>query len=106
LWLIQKVLQFRSWRPELFGPGGEYQPLTAAGTAADHVIAFMRGNAAITVVPRLIMGIQQGWGDTSIQLPPGKWKNVLNSTTSAHSGEVKLAELFSDFPVTLLEREE
>ncbi len=106
LWLIQKVLQYRNRRPELFGPEGEYKPLTAAGESAEHVFAFMRGNGAITVVPRLVMGIQDGWGDTSIQLPLGTWKSVLNRTTSVYSGEVKLSELLSGFPVTLLEREE
>lgn len=106
LWLIQKVLQFRNQRPELFGSKGEYQPLTVTGTAADHAVAFMRGNAAITVVPRLVMGIQEGWGETSLQLPLGSWKSVLNRTGPVFSGKVKLSRLLSDFPVTLLEREE
>jgi (1->4)-alpha-D-glucan 1-alpha-D-glucosylmutase len=66
----------------------------------------MRGNGAVTVVPRLVMGIQQGWDDTSIQLPQGTWKSVLNRTASVYSGDVKLSGLLSDFPVTLLEREE
>ena len=56
-------------------PDADYQPLEVTGSAAEHVIAFARGrrppDRAVTVVPRLVLGLRQagGWKDTAVDLP-------------------------------------
>jgi (1->4)-alpha-D-glucan 1-alpha-D-glucosylmutase len=105
LWLIRQVLAERRHQPDLFAGGSEYEALSATGTAADHAIAFMRGGRAITVVPRLVVGLDGNWGDTTLDIPQGQWKNVLTGE-SIGSGAVPLAVLLSRFPVALLIRKE
>ena len=77
LWLIRQALTWRRRQPELFGPQGDYQPLLAKGGRAAHVVAFARGNAVVTVVPRLVLGLNGDWGDTTLELPAGAWRNEL-----------------------------
>jgi (1->4)-alpha-D-glucan 1-alpha-D-glucosylmutase len=57
----------------------------------------------MTVVPRLVMGLRAGWGDTSIDLPSGAWRNVLTGEEGI-SGRVGMAALLRRFPVGLLVR--
>src|SRR5207302_9775198 len=54
LWLIQRALRSK--------PEGCYQPLRADGPQAEHVLAFGRGGACITVVPRRAQLLDGGWG--------------------------------------------
>ncbi|MBO0828513.1 MAG: malto-oligosyltrehalose synthase, partial [Streptosporangiales bacterium] len=69
--LVSRTLRALRRRPGLFDG---YQPLAAGGERADHVVAFSRGGA-VTVVPRLPVALRAagGWGDTSLELPPGEW---------------------------------
>ena len=67
----------RKAQPALFGPDAVYERLRATGRRANHVVAFMRGGGAITVVPRLVLGLRSQWEDTSIIIPPGRWRNEL-----------------------------
>lgn len=94
------ALTLRRERPELFTG---YTPVTATGTAAGHAVAFDRGGA-ITVVTRLPVGLDAagGWGDTRLDLPPGRWHDVLTGVgTDGH-----LADLLATHPVALLVRED
>src|SRR5207237_979342 len=75
LWTIRQALGFRRRRPELFGPQGDYRPLEARGARASHALVFMRGDAAITIAPRLPIGLGGDWGDTSLDVPDGRWRN-------------------------------
>ncbi|MBO0828873.1 MAG: hypothetical protein J2P24_13960, partial [Streptosporangiales bacterium] len=70
------------------------------GERADHVVAFSRGGA-VTVVPRLPVALRAagGWGDTSLELPPGEWTDVLSG--ASHAGRVRLADALRAFPVAL-----
>ena len=77
LWLIRQTLALRRRRPELFGPQADYQPLLAKGERAAHVVAFARGNVMVTVVPRLVLGLNGKWGDTTLEVPHGAWRNEL-----------------------------
>ncbi len=70
LWLIQRTLAFRQMHPQVFDRGA-YEPLAAEGAKADHVVAFLRGDEAVIVVPRLVMGLAGNWEDTSLVLPAG-----------------------------------
>ena len=111
-----EALRLRRDRPELFT---SYDAVPAEGPAADHVLAFDRGGA-ITVVTRLPLGLAEkdGWGDTVLRLPPGRWRNATDpvveegeerarlDTTSSVVAEVRLADLLADLPVALLVRED
>jgi (1->4)-alpha-D-glucan 1-alpha-D-glucosylmutase len=103
LWVIRQALALRRRQPELFGPQGDYQPLLAQGARAEHVVAFTRGGRAVTIVPRLVLGLHDDWADTVIELPTGWWRNQLTGD-EVRGGVVRLAELLARFPVSLLVR--
>ncbi|MDT0259822.1 malto-oligosyltrehalose synthase [Jatrophihabitans lederbergiae] len=98
LWLTACVLRLRRLHPDRFS---SYTPLTAAGEAAEHVVAFDRGGA-ITVATRLPVGLQRagGWHDTAVTLPNGRYRDDL--TGHEYSGTVEVAVLLADYPVALL----
>src|SRR5207237_1650400 len=66
----------RRLRPELFDADSSYEPLLSAGAKAACVVAFGRGGGAVTVVPRFLARLTEGWGDTALELPPGEWRNT------------------------------
>jgi (1->4)-alpha-D-glucan 1-alpha-D-glucosylmutase len=105
LWLIHRILTLRKARPALFGPDALYELLRAAGRRANHVVAFMRGGGAITVVPRLVVGLGSRWEDTTIIIPPGRWRNELGDEVY-EGGQLALTKLTAQFPTCLLVREE
>ncbi|MGB0099685.1 MAG: malto-oligosyltrehalose synthase, partial [Nocardioides sp.] len=90
------ALTLRRERPELFE---SYAPVPASGPAAAHVLAFDRGGA-ITVATRLPAGLTAagGWADTRLDLPAGRWHDVLTGRDT--TGE--LADLLATHPVALL----
>ncbi|QMV17871.1 malto-oligosyltrehalose synthase [Granulicella sp. 5B5] len=106
LWTIRQALRVRRDYPACFGPRGHYKRLLATGTKSDHIIGFLRGSKVLSCVPRLTDGIQspQDWETTTIELPKGKWRNVL-SAQSYRGGPASVAEIFSTFPVALLVKE-
>jgi len=104
LFLIQKALAARSACPEAFGPRGTYTPLYATGGKAGHVMAFQRGGRAITIVPRLLIGLGGDWGDTRLELPPGTWLDVFTGD-AYKGGRQPVARFFGSFPVSLLIKE-
>lgn len=105
LWVTRQALWMRRERPAFFGPQGSYHPLEAKGAKARHVVAFMRGKGAVTVAPRLVMGLGGDWADTVVALPNGRWHNVLTDE-EIEGGAVRLAEILARFPVGLVVREE
>jgi len=126
LYLTYKALYFRRAKRELFEKG-EYAPLEARGEKANHVIAFSRGlndARAIIIVPRFLTGLvpqpqdlptgRDIWGDSSLVIAVGEdgehYRNVFTGetvTVSQCNGVhvLYLSEIFSNFPVALLERE-
>ena len=100
LHVTSTALRLRRDRPELFT---SYAPVPASGSAAGHVLAFDRGGA-ITVATRLPVGLAAagGWGDTRLELPAGRWHDVLTGTAT----DGRLAELLAVHPVALLVRED
>jgi (1->4)-alpha-D-glucan 1-alpha-D-glucosylmutase len=101
LWVIRQTLHLRRAHPELFGPRADYCPLSATGRKAEHLVAFVRGQDVISLAPRLVMGLNNDWDDTIVELPSGKWHNVLTGDES-DGGAVRLQELLHRFPVGLL----
>ncbi|HWG01528.1 MAG TPA: malto-oligosyltrehalose synthase [Trebonia sp.] len=103
LLITARTLRLRREHPDWF-VGGGYEPLTATGPAADHVVAFVRGGRAVTVATRLPRSLRRlgGWADTTLTLPsPAAWRDVLSGVT--HAGNpVPLAELTKRSPIALL----
>ena len=104
LLVTARALRLRRERPELFGPDGAYTPLRARGPKAEHVVAFLRGNGAVTVAPRLVLGLGGTWDGTTLDLPGGPWINVLTGDTHP-GGQEQVIDLLERFPVALLARE-
>lgn len=119
LFLIWRVLNYRRDHPALFEQG-DYIPLNASNNANDHVIAFARsygGTTIISVAPRLLakklgerilpLG-EAAWGEELIHTPGTEsgqqWRNGLTGETLALTeGGLRLADVFANFPVALLE---
>jgi (1->4)-alpha-D-glucan 1-alpha-D-glucosylmutase len=100
--VVRGALQLRRARPDTFLRGG-YHPVTATGTAADHVVAFRRGDDVLVAVTRFTVQLEQtGWGDTVLTLPGGSWTSALTGATV--SGTIAVPKLFAELPVALLER--
>ena len=108
LLVTARALRLRRARPEWFTGG--YTPVTAIGPAADHVLAFARGDIgqrgrAVTVATRLPVGLhgRGGWSDTVLPLDGGgrRWTDVLTGTVFL-GVRVLLGELMRVLPVALL----
>jgi len=104
LWTIHQALQLRRERPDSFGADADYIPLMVDGAKHDHVIAYLRGEDVVTVVPRLTMKLDGVWKDTVVTLPEGRWRNRLTAAR-VEGWEVGIKGLLKDFPVALLVRE-
>lgn len=100
--IVHTALQLRRDRPKTF-LRGDYRPVRAAGPAAEHVVAFRRGDDVLVAVARWTVRLSQtGWGETELILPEGQWSDRL---TGRHwSGGAAAAELFAELPGVLLER--
>ncbi|KUI02135.1 malto-oligosyltrehalose synthase [Mycobacterium sp. IS-3022] len=100
--VVAAALAVRRDRPTTFCGGG-YTPMLADGAAAEHLLAFRRGDEVLTAVTRHSVRLSEtGWSDTSLALPPGEWTDRISGRR--HSGRVQAAELFIELPVALLER--
>jgi (1->4)-alpha-D-glucan 1-alpha-D-glucosylmutase len=99
LLVVSRALRLRRDHPELFS---RYAPLSAFGSAAEHVIAFDRGDA-VTVATRLPLGLaaRGGWQDTTIELARRPLTEVLTGR-EFDGGTLRLAELLERYPVALL----
>ncbi|HWM32865.1 MAG TPA: malto-oligosyltrehalose synthase [Pseudolysinimonas sp.] len=99
LLVTSRALRLRRDRPELFE---RYAPLPAVGEASDHLIAVDRGGVVV-LATRLPLGLEArgGWGDTSLLLSAGPFRDALTGAETA-GGETAVAELLSALPVALL----
>ncbi|HYR78650.1 MAG TPA: malto-oligosyltrehalose synthase, partial [Candidatus Dormibacteraeota bacterium] len=104
MWVIRQGLALRKRHPEWFGPQAGIEPLNARGARSDHVVAFIRGESVVTIVPRLAAKLGGDWRDTEVELPRGEWINHL-SGERVRGTHVRLADLMRRFPVALLSRE-
>jgi (1->4)-alpha-D-glucan 1-alpha-D-glucosylmutase len=104
LWTIHQALRLRRERPASFGADAGYTPLEVHGAKAAHAIAYLRGNAVATVVPRHTKLLGGAWGQTAVVLPKGRWTNRLTGAP-VEGGAIKMAQLLKDFPVALLVRD-
>ena len=100
LWIIHQTLKLRRSR-KLLEPESSYRPLVARGEKSAHVVAYTRGERIATVLPRLVIKLGAKWGDTTLELPEGRWRNAFTNET-LNGGEIALAKLLHLFPVALL----
>ncbi len=100
LHVVSRLLRLRRDRPELFLEASSYSPLDA-GTRA---VAYVRGGSVVTVAPTRALQVERsGWGDDAVDLPEGRWTDVLTGAERS-GGRVPLAELLDGFPVAVLLR--
>ena len=104
LWLMTRLLTARRERPELF-TGSDYSPVVAGGAKAHHAVSFVR-DRLLVVIPRLQFGLAGDWADTTIELPEGRWKDLLTGLEQDGDAAVALSSLLGAFPVAVLAREE
>jgi (1->4)-alpha-D-glucan 1-alpha-D-glucosylmutase len=99
LWVVSRTLRLRRDWPDLFSM---YDDVPVEGIAADHAVAFDRGEVT-TVATRLPVRLARdgGWRDTSIKIG-GRATDIVSGVT--HSGTVLLADLLHSYPVALLVR--
>ncbi|MDB5360630.1 MAG: glgY [Rhodospirillales bacterium] len=111
--LIRRVLALRRGRPPLLAQG-RYQPLAIDGAQADLLIGFAREGEgrAIVLAPRFwprlwpVEAAAPQWGDTSISLANGAYRNILTGDRLTVDGALPVGDLLGDFPVGLLVAEE
>ena len=98
LWVVSRALRARRHQPELFTG---YTSLLVDGPRQEHLVAFDRGGA-ITLATRLPAGLSAagGWGDTTLTLPPGQYRDAF--TGSRHTDELSVADALGQYPVALL----
>jgi (1->4)-alpha-D-glucan 1-alpha-D-glucosylmutase len=100
--IVSAALRLRRDRAASFTDGA-YTPLGADGPAADHLVAFLRGDDVLTAVSRHTVLLSEiGWGNTAVVLPDGQWTDRISG--AGFSGQVLAVELFAELPVALLER--
>jgi len=100
--VVTAALQLRRDRADTFTDGG-YTPVLAEGAAAEHLVAFLRADDALTAVTRhSVVLAETQWGDTSLTLPDGVWVDRVGG--GRFSGRVLATDLFAELPVALLER--
>jgi (1->4)-alpha-D-glucan 1-alpha-D-glucosylmutase len=104
MWVVNKALALRNERPEWFGAEAAYTPVAAQGPQYERVIAYLRGDRVLTVVPRWTHG-EAAWGNTELALPVGRWLSVLTDEVFA-GGPVAVEALLRAFPVALLRRQD
>ncbi|MBV9403792.1 MAG: malto-oligosyltrehalose synthase, partial [Acidobacteriaceae bacterium] len=104
MWTIYHALRVRRERPAAFSETGGYMPIDVRGEKARHAIAYLRGDEVVAIVPRLVLTRNGTWGDTSIDIPKGKWRNRLSGHVH-QGGPLLLENALGSFPVALLVKE-
>lgn len=104
LWLIARALAARRQNAACFARGARYRPRIAQGSRTSHLMAFERGERIIVAVPRFTLTLDGAWEDTHLPLPERKWRHVF--TDAWLEGDDAAAQLFAEFPVAMLVRED
>ncbi len=104
MWTFYQAVRVRREQPQAFGTDSGYTALWAKGEKADSAVAYRRGESVIAIVPRLVMKLGGNWGDTSLEVPSGNWRDQLSGGV-VKGGSVKLAEALARFPIALLVRD-
>ncbi|MBN9180869.1 MAG: malto-oligosyltrehalose synthase, partial [Microbacterium sp.] len=99
LLVVSRALRLRRDHPDRFD---RYTPVTVAGSASAHAVAFDRGGD-LAVATRLPAGLaaRGGWGDTVVLRRGGPALDVLTGRRF-EGAAVPLGELLGGYPVALL----
>ncbi|GAB3590043.1 malto-oligosyltrehalose synthase [Angustibacter peucedani] len=107
LLVVSRALRLRRSQPDWFvGPGSTYQPVA---TTTGNAVAIGRGDAdgvaLVAVATRLATSLEAygGWGEHTVSLPEGRWRDVLTGV-EVEGGAVPLGALLGQLPVALLTR--
>jgi (1->4)-alpha-D-glucan 1-alpha-D-glucosylmutase len=70
-----------------------------------HAVGFLRGGEVAVLVSRATqrLAAMGGWGDATVTLPEGLWRDELTETLHG-GGESACAEILATYPVALLRR--
>ena len=99
-------LRMRAERPDWLEPSEDYQPVPASGLAAEHVVAFSRGGVVVSVTRwALRRTASGGFRDTVLEVPAGRWREVITGRLVESSGSVSAEDLHTAWPVAVLVRE-
>jgi (1->4)-alpha-D-glucan 1-alpha-D-glucosylmutase len=115
LLIVQRLLNVRRAHADLFA-SGTYTPLTATGSRASHVVAFLRSNKrqhALCIASRLMCDVEESggfevwWGDTALQLPSDvetdrTWRSVVDERELRLANALPLGRALAQFPGALL----
>jgi (1->4)-alpha-D-glucan 1-alpha-D-glucosylmutase len=104
LFVVHQCLLLRREHPGWFGAEAGYTPVAAEGSKAEHVVAYLRGDHVMTIVPRLPLSLGGDWDGTTVEIPAGEWRNRFTGERITH-GAVDLATLLKGFPVAVLVRD-
>jgi (1->4)-alpha-D-glucan 1-alpha-D-glucosylmutase len=106
-WVTACALRARRAHRDAFV--GETSGYRALASSSGHAVVFTRTAArtpsVVAVATRVALELEHlgGWGDATVQLPDGSWRDALTGT--AHSGgATPLADILATYPVALLER--
>lgn len=100
LWLTARLLRHRRDRPELYDTAA-YEPLTVAGDKAGHLVAFTRGRLVV-LVGRHLWKLGGDWGDTVVELPPGRWEPMIGAGGPVDAGCHAVDRFLGHGPVAVL----
>ncbi len=110
LFVTHRLLLLRRAHPRLFAEG-DYRPVEVAGDRSNHLCALARnhdGISLVAAVPRLTHQLYRGgeaaeWGEAEIVLPAAAmWRDVFTGRRLDRQDRIAAAELFTDFPVSVL----
>ncbi len=106
--LVRRVLDVRRRRPRAFGPDARYLPLETTGAHATDVVAYTRtdGDEPLVAVAVTRASAHSGaLDDTSVDLPAGSWRSLLQDDAPILAGGARTLEpLMSGIGAIVLER--
>jgi (1->4)-alpha-D-glucan 1-alpha-D-glucosylmutase len=104
IWLTGRLLGHRRAEPERYA-SEIYEPLAVEGEKAGHLIAFTRGRLVV-LAGRHLWRLGGAWGDTTVELPPGRWRPVVGAEPvgeAAGPGRHLIGDFLGHGPVAVLE---
>jgi (1->4)-alpha-D-glucan 1-alpha-D-glucosylmutase len=114
--IVATLLHDRAKAADLYG-AGDYRPLPVQGRQASCLLAFVRqhgSDSLAVVVPRLWSRLAEKnllpldhavWGDTTVALPEGRWRNVVTGADVTIQGDGgRAGDLLTPLPFAVLRR--
>ena len=104
VWLIQTALSLRRELPECFDAKAAYTPMIVDGPRREHLVGYLRAEKVATIAPRWTLKLGDSWASTTVELPQGRWRNVLTGDV-VKGGRLRVHALLQRFPMALLKKE-